>query len=120
MEPIINPWIFYLMDLANGLRAVAFGTMMLGFLIGGISLMIYGMEHDKLVPWKYLKWFIIAIAAGGVLTIFIPTQETLTKMLVASFITPDNINLGIEGVQAIFDYIIETAAEFFGPAAAGG
>ena len=41
------------------------------------------------------------------------------KMLVASFITPDNIELGVEGVKAIFDYIVTTAAELFGPTTGG-
>lgn len=119
MEPIINPWIFYFMNLADGFRAAGYVITILGFAVGIVSLMVYGMEHDELLPWKYLKWFIIAFVGGGAISILIPSQEVITKMLVASFITPDNIELGVEGVKAIFDYIITTAAELFGPAIGG-
>ena len=120
MEPIINPWIFYFMSLADGFRAAGYILAIAGFGAGVISLMLYNMEEGGLLPWKYLKWFVIAFVAGGVMSIFVPSQEVITKMLVASFITPDNIELGVEGVKAIFDYIITTAAELFGPVANGG
>ena len=119
MEPIISPWIFYFMSLADGFRAAGYIITILGFAVGIVSLMVYGMENDKLMPWKYLKWFVIAFVVGGAISIFIPSQEVITKMLVASFITPDNIELGVEGVKAIFDYIVTTAAELFGPTIGG-
>ena len=119
MEPIISPWIFYFMSLADGFRAAGYILALTGFGVGVISLVIYNMENGGLLPWKYLKWFIITFVAGGAMSIFIPSQEVITKMLVASFITPDNIELGIEGVKAIFDYIITTAAELFGPTIGG-
>ena len=119
MEPIISPWIFYFMSLADGFRAAGSILAIAGFGAGVISLVAYNIDEGGLMPWKYLKWFIIAFVAGGAMSIFIPSQEVITKMLVASFITPDNIELGIEGVKAIFDYIITTAAELFGPTIGG-
>lgn len=119
MEPIINPWIFYFMSLADGFRAAGYVITITAFAVGIIALVAYNIDEGGLMPWKYLKWFIIAFAAGGVISIFIPSQEVITKMLVASFITPDNIDLGVEGVKAIFDYIITTAAELFGPTTGG-
>ena len=119
MEPIINPWIFYFMSLADGFRDAGFVITIIAFVVGVISILAYGMENDELMPWKYLKWFVIAFIAGGAISILIPSQETITKMLVASFITPDNVELGVEGVKAIFDYIITTAAELFGPTIGG-
>lgn len=119
MEPIINPWIFYFMSLADGFRAAGYILSITAFGAGVVSILVYNMENDGLMPWKYLKWFVIAFVAGGAISIFIPSQEVITKMLVASFITPDNIELGVEGVKAIFDYIVTTAAELFGPTIGG-
>ena len=119
MEPIINPWIFYFMNLADGFRSAGYILAILGFAVGLISILAYGLENDEFMPWKYLKWFVIAFVGGGAMSILIPSQEVITKMLVASFITPDNIELGVEGVKVIFDYIVETAAELFGPTAGG-
>ena len=119
MEPIINPWIFYFMSLADGFRDAGFVITIIAFGVGVIALVAYNIEEGGLMPWKYLKWFVIAFIAGGAISILIPSQETITKMLVASFITPDNVELGVEGVKAIFDYIITTAAELFGPTIGG-
>ena len=119
MEPIINPWIFYFMSLADGFRAAGYIITIIAFAVGVVSALVYVMENSELMPWKYLKWFVIAFVVGGAISIFVPSQEVITKMLVASFITPDNIELGVEGVKAIFDYIITTAAELFGPTIGG-
>ena len=119
MEPIISPWIFYFMSLADGFRAAGYILSITAFAVGVVSLLVYNMENDGLMPWKYLKWFVITFVVGGAISIFIPSQEVITKMLVASFITPDNIELGVEGVKVIFDYIITTAAELFGPTIGG-
>ena len=119
MEPIINPWIFYFMNLADGFRGAGYVITIIAFAVGVISLVAYNIDEGGLMPWKYLKWFVIAFVAGGAMSILIPSQETITKMLVASFITPDNVELGVEGVKAIFDYIITTAAELFGPTIGG-
>ena len=119
MEPIINPWIFYFMSLADGFRGAGYVITIIAFGVGVIALVAYNIEEGGLMPWKYLKWFVIAFVAGGAISILIPSQETITKMLVASFITPDNVELGVEGVKAIFDYIVTTAAELFGPTIGG-
>lgn len=119
MEPIINPWIFYFMSLADGFGAAGYILAIFGFAAGLVSLAIYGMEEGEFLPWKYLKWSVIIFVVGGAMSIFIPSQEVITKMLVASFITPDNVELGVEGVKVIFDYIITTAAELFGPTVGG-
>ena len=60
MEPIINPWIFYFMSLADGFRAAGYTLAILGFAVGIVSILAYGMENDEFMPWKYLKWFVIA------------------------------------------------------------
>lgn len=120
MEPIINPWIFYLIELFSNLKDLGFVSF-----LGGAAIMMFlfisGEDYITFKDvWKSTRWGLIPMIIGAILAILMPTQETMTKMLVASFITPDNINLGVEGVQAIFEYIITTAAEIFDTAATGG
>lgn len=116
MEPIISPWIFYFMSMADKLTVA--GSIVAGgsVIAAGIAIMFYGMDGDGFLPWKYLKYFVITGATGLIVATLVPNQETITKMVVASFITPDNIELGVEGVKAIFEYIINTAASLFGTA----
>ena len=118
MEPIISPWIFYLMSIVDGLIGVGIMSM----IIGGMTLVfciIYTVEEYKW-PRKLGGWTIAVIVTGALIMLFVPNEETITKMLVASFVTPDNIELGVEGVQTIFEYIVNTAASLFSPTANGG
>lgn len=119
MEPIINPWIFYLIELFAEIESTAFIISVLSG-IGLIGIIVFGIDSWNTEGFKKLiKWPTIITISGLILAGLIPTEETMIKMLVASFITPDNVELGVEGVKAIFDYIITTAAELFGPTIGG-
>lgn len=114
MEPIISPWIFYLMSVADGLKMFGGISAFTGVVaIIGIYA-FFGLERDELAPWKYTKFPVIIAIIGLIITLFIPSQEIITKMIVASFITPDNIELGIEGVKSVFEYILTTTIEIIG------
>jgi len=119
MEPIINPWIFYLIELFAEIDSTAFIIAVLGG-IGLIAVIVFVIDNWNAEDFrKLIKWPAIITISGLVLMGLIPTEETMIKMLVASFITPDNVELGVEGVKAIFNYIITTAAELFGPTVGG-
>ena len=119
MVPIINPWIFYLIELFAEIDSTAFIIAILGG-IGLIAVIVSSIDNWNAEDFrKLIKWPAIITISGIVLMGHIPTEETMIKMLVASFITPNNIELGVEGVKAIFDYIITTAAELFGPTIGG-
>ena len=119
MEPIISPWIFYLIELFAEIESTAFIIAVLGG-IGLIAVIVFGIDNWNVENLrKLIKWPAIITISGLILTGLVPTEETMIKMLVASFITPDNVELGVEGVKVIFDYIVETAAELFGPTVGG-
>lgn len=65
--------------------------------------------------WKYI--FIAATIFFGV-TLFIPSTQNCYKMLLASYVTPDNIEVGAqitkETLQTILDMIIETVTKIKG------
>lgn len=65
--------------------------------------------------WKYI--FIGFITFFGV-TLFIPSTQNCYKMLLASYITPNNIEAGAqitkETLQTILDMIVETAIKIKG------
>lgn len=45
----------------------------------------------------------------GTLGVFIPSENTCYKMLAASLITPDNIEVVKDGTQELVNYIIDVA-----------
>ena len=114
MEPIISPWIFYLMSLADGLKIFSGIVAFCGAVVALGIYAFFGFERDEFAPWKYTKFPVIITIIGLIICLFVPSQEIMTKMIVASFITPDNIELGVEGIKSIFEYILTTTIEIIG------
>lgn len=46
-----------------------------------------------------------------VLNLFIPTRDTMYKMLVVSYITPDNLDLGVNFTKETFEYFLNQIVE---------
>lgn len=97
MEPIISPWIVYLIGVLPQIGIL----MLTGSIIGVLSAIMitlyvldteYGREHAQLVAFgcmgSIIFCCIIFIAA-----FLIPDKTTLIQMYIASYITPDNIKL---------------------------
>lgn len=125
MTPIINPLWFYLIDILSTIKE----TFFLGYVIpviiliagvAGIAYYIIGMEYidctrdedDYNNLWKklFLKPFkIISIAAIVIscLTVFIPKEETMYKMMVANYVTYENVEIATDAIQDGVDYIMD-------------
>lgn len=56
---------------------------------------------------KYYKILLISAAILMLICTFIPTKETMYKMFIASYITPDNINTGVEIGKNSAEYIVK-------------
>jgi len=102
MEPIISPYVIYAINTIGKIQEIAYGFSIACF-VGGI--IIFAFWDDDInevdIPFKALS--IISLVAF-ILGVFLPTKETMIQMAAASYITPDNINLGK-------DYIIEIIKE---------
>ncbi len=117
-EPIISPWIFYWIEVFDIIHGIAgfFGVMFIAILLFG--LITYPDAVDKKEWRKFLCYVCVGLAFFGLLVLFVPTSETSYKMLVASYITPDNIDKGVEltkdGIQFIMQTIVDTAKQLKG------
>lgn len=105
MNPIISPFIIYLIDVLYSIQVLA--ILCLIFLLCSPLFVICWADIAKTdrverVFKKLKSWYIglgIFIIIG---LVFIPDKNTLLTMLVVSYITPDNINL-VEG--HIIDFV---------------
>ena len=97
MEPIISPWIFYWINVVNNLAPIS------GF-IGFVSLFVFVVallttiddeteENVRKRASAYTKKSLILLVTSIVLFIAIPSKDTMYKMLITSYITPNNIEL---------------------------
>lgn len=122
MDPIVSPWLIYLISVINSIRIFAF---ILG-LVFSIPLLIYFVSdffnyinEDILFPYqldeyeelkkrnsKQIKKYFILCLTFILVGLLIPSKETLITMLIANVITPDNINMSNELIKHnVQDYV---------------
>lgn len=115
---IINPWIFYVIDVLSSLKVTTltvivitlFGSIGLGtYIVVYQSCYCYG-EDDRLLITrltKILKKVLIVLCIiTGVYTVT-PSEETMYKMLVAQYVTYENVDKATETIKDGVDYIFK-------------
>lgn len=114
MEPIINPWVFYAIDISDNLK---FFIGLVSVIVGAIAVVsaisyVVCITDDYFDEWKLrfkttlhttLKYLVPLI----ILFIFIPNSNTILKMIVADNITPHNIEVVGDTIENSIDYIFE-------------
>ena len=123
MKPIINPWMFYLVDCLDGLKMVCIiAVPVLVIVIAVLSYIIedFGLDIDDLGlnkenelksairTRKIVIFFSILIL---IVIPFIPSKETCYKMMVSSQITDTNIQKAEDTIKNSVDYIFEKINE---------
>lgn len=115
MEPIISPWVLYLIGvvdrMSNGL-VVFMGICACVFVFEGLEYM--GFDVTEKEKARYVKTATIAgvlFLVAGIVEIFIPDETTLYKMLTASYLTPDNIGTAQNNVVDFVGKIAEQLAK---------
>ena len=117
--PIINPWIFYLIDVLSTLKGVSGFTIFIALsaLIFTAVIMVYFKFQEDYYGYEdhaYIKtlirifksFLIIACIATGVYTVT-PSEETMYKMLVAQYVTYENVDKATETIKDGVDYIFK-------------
>ena len=109
--PVIKPWIFYVISVVSNL----YDACGLVALIVGLGLLFFGgswlcdvvvEENKKPLPNVLKKLLIVfAISMGGV--VVIPSETTMYKMLVAQYVTYENVDKATESIKESVDYIFK-------------
>ena len=114
MHYIINPWIFYLLYLADSVKAIC-ALFLILFVFGIVA---YWFMYDNFLdvdehpsPGTILRKFKIPLILSIVLIVFVPTSKTVYKMLIASQVTTENIGTAKETIQDVADYIVDAVKE---------
>ena len=144
MTYIINPWFFYFVNLLGSFWTLISIVLFLA-IIGTVGFSVWWLmetynsdffvhdddnEHDNNEhddnesPFakfckKIIKVSVIVTIISAVLMVAVPSEETVNKMMISSFITKENIEKakegakeGVkEGAKEIVDYIAEKAIE---------
>lgn len=116
MKPIINPWMFYLVECLDCLKMLCiFAVPLLVFVIGYITFTIDDLgrgEEKELKSARRTRKIVIIFSILLLIVIpFIPSKETCYKMIVASQITDNNIQKAEDVIKNSVDYIFEKINE---------
>ena len=125
MTYIINPWFFYFANLLDSFWTLASIVLFLA-IVGTVGFGIWWVmeayasdffvHDDNESPFakfckKMIKSSVITTIISAVLMIVVPTEETVNKMMISSFVTKENVEKTKEEAKEIVDYITEKAIE---------
>lgn len=110
MTPIINPWLFYLVDVIGNLKL---GCLVIPTLLafGGLILFLLFENITDEQFAKAIKKLLICAVCGLITWLVLPSQETCYKMMVASQVTEENIQKAEDVIKNSVDYIFEKLNE---------
>lgn len=119
MTPIINPWIFYLIDIGGSLGKLCVFMIIFGMIFFIIYLIAFGLtyfdgdlsEKEETIFLKWFKRLLTMIVIGFVGVVFIPSNKTMYTMLVAQTVTYENVESVGETIKDSVDYIIDKINE---------
>lgn len=136
MNYIINPNWFYWLQVINGLNVAftviagvaSFAVVVLAVLalinyFAGKDFRYRVDENGKPTDSDWLSFlsmrkitiiFTIIAMASLIISILIPSKETLISMMIAKYTTKENLNITVEGIKSAVDYIINAMKEIKG------
>ena len=103
MEPIISPWLVYLLGVIGGVKT----TMFIAAILSAISCVIAMLIHSEMEneyggtepppcdgppKWKFIRKLIAICIIVISVNAFIPSQKTAIAMVVASQVTEDKVS----------------------------
>ena len=111
--PIISPWIFWLIDIGATIKSIAFVSTIFICIAFTITVAIYFAtmdeyskeEHRNAI--KFMRATCLAMLVAGSVCIMVPSQQTCYQMLVASYVTPANINKAGETADVLLDKLCD-------------
>ena len=110
MEPLINPWLFYLID---GASTLTWGALIFVFVLG-LVLLCFGAwsideacnrEEEKSAK-RIMKTGLTICIIVIVLFLIVPSSETAMKMAIAKNVTYDAVDAAKDVVVQVYNDIL--------------
>lgn len=117
MTPIINPWLFYLVDVIGNFKSACFVLILLIVIGFGATVLIEigetadELELDEAKVIKTLKKMAIVVVLLMTFNMLLPSKKTCYQMMIASQVTDNNIQKAEDVIKDSVDYIFEKINE---------
>ena len=108
--PIINPMYLYLFEVLHNLDVInniIFIMLMSITIVTGVMYIIDDYAREQLKPHKgKIIALFVAFLISGMIAVLVPTKDAMYKMLIASYVTTDNIQIVNEAIKTnLQDYL---------------
>ena len=108
--PIINPMYLYLIEVLHNLDALNHLIfVVLGFVVFscGCMYLIDDCAREAINENKSkVAMLLVAFGISSIIAVLVPTKDTMYKMLIASYVTTDNIQIVNEAIKTnLQDYL---------------
>lgn len=114
MDYIINPWWFYLVSVLNTMHFLACAGAIASVFSLGLIVFTYD-EMKKMFEiakiTKRMKQLGVLSVVFLTLTIFIPSEQTMTQMMIANVLTTENIKSGTDFTQYQIGKLVDKIAD---------
>lgn len=114
MDYIINPWWFYLISVIDKVHLIA----MLGAIASVFTIVLILIGHNELKKtvenakiMKRIKQRGALSAVFLTLVVCIPSENTMTKMMIANVLTTENIKSGTDFTQDQIGQLVDKIAD---------
>lgn len=104
-SPLFSPIWFYFIELFGNFRSVFITIGLFNLISSAIVIFLHMINGNDIS--KYVKKITIMGAIVVLIGSIMPSKETCYKMIVASYVTPANIELAKGEAADLIDYIIE-------------
>lgn len=98
MEPVINPWLFYFIDVVGTIKIIGIifaAASIIAFLISFLE------EENGVAPISF-----IILIISSLIIIFVPSSDTLIKMTIAKNVTYDAVDAAKDVVVQVYNDIL--------------
>lgn len=108
--PIINPMYLYLIEVLHNLDVInniIFIVLTFITFVTGVMYIIDDYTQEQLKPHKGKIIALFAVfLISGMIAVLVPTKDTMYKMLIAGYVTTDNIQIVNEAIKTnLQDYL---------------
>lgn len=98
MEPIISPWVFYFIDKLEAINMLPLCVFIFAVLINAAVLMSSKTE-EEFEKGFFPKVWIALFSLAFLINFIVPSKETAYKMIIANYVTPNNISIVKEATE---------------------
>lgn len=118
MTPVISPWVFYLMPICENVSffcGLTGALCLIGLTVVCIAITVDRTTYDDEGTQKALRGarrVLLPITVVLILgSLFVPTESTITKMLVAQNVTYERVEVAADTVRNVYEDIMELFEE---------